>query len=258
LAGLLYLGGGIGMTIVARVRRAPRDQAMTTADMPVIAGITLTGGVLAPVLMLWGLTRVSGLIGSLLLNLEGVFTVILALVLFGERVRRSEGAAIAVVLAGAAVLTAEPRAGTVDWAGAAAIVAACLAWSVDNNLTRRLSVRDPTQIVQIKTLVAGTTNVVLALIVGQRLDRIELLAPALLVGFLSYGVSILLDVYALRLLGAAREAAFFAMAPFMGAAMAIPMLGDEPRRGDLVGATIMLAGVLWLLRPARQEAPDRR
>ena len=100
---------------------------------------------------------------------------------------------------------------------------------------------------QIKTVVAGTTNVVLALILGQRLDRVELLAPALMVGFLSYGVSILLDVYALRLLGAAREAAFFAMAPFMGAAMAIPILGDRPQPGDLIGGAIMLAGVSWLL-----------
>jgi drug/metabolite transporter (DMT)-like permease len=216
--------------------------------MPLIAGITVAGGIAAPVLLLWGLTRVSGLVGSLLLNLEGVFTVVLALALFGERVSRYEGAAIAVVLIGAAVLTAEPRAGSVDWLGAVAIMAACFAWSLDNNLTRRLSVRDPTQIVQIKTLVAGTTNVALALLVGQRLERVELLAAALTVGFLSYGVSILLDVYALRLLGAAREAAFFAMAPFMGAALAIPMLGDVPRRGDLIGGAVMLVGVLLLMR----------
>jgi drug/metabolite transporter (DMT)-like permease len=256
LAGLLYLGGGIGITLYGLARRRTREHALMMADAPVIAGITITGGIVAPVLLLWGLTRVSGLVGSLLLNLEGVFTVLLALALFGERVNRCEGSAIALVLAGAAVLTAEPRAGTVDWLGAVAIMFACLAWSLDNNLTRRLSVRDPTQIVQIKTVVAGTTNVVLALILGQRLDRVELLAPALMVGFLSYGVSILLDVYALRMLGAAREAAFFAMAPFMGAAMAIPILGDRPQRGDLVGGAIMLGGVSWLLWLGRNAATE--
>jgi len=256
LAGLLYLGGGIGITLYGLARRNPREQALTRADAPTIAGITLAGGIVAPVLLLWGLTRVSGLVGSLLLNLEGVFTVLLALALFGERVSRLEGRAIAVVLVGTAVLTVEPRGGRLDWLGAAAIMAACLAWSIDNNLTRRLSVRDPTQIVQIKTLVAGATNVVIALSVGQRLSGIELLAPALLVGFLSYGVSILLDVYALRLLGAAREAAFFAMAPFMGAAMAVPLLGDTPQRGDLVGGAMMLGGVVWLLHIGRRAAHD--
>jgi drug/metabolite transporter (DMT)-like permease len=132
----------------------------------------------------------------------------------------------------------------------AAIIAACLGWGVDNNLTRRLSVRDPLQIAQVKTLVAGTANVGLALLMGQRVESVEVLAPALIVGFISYGLSIVLDVYALRLLGAAREAALFAMAPFFGAAMAIPILGDEPRLSDMVGAAIMLVGVLWLLRQA--------
>lgn len=252
LAGLLYLGGGIGLLLFGRVRRTITEQSLTTADLPLIAGITVSGGVVAPILLLVGLTRVSGFVASLLLNFENVFTVMLALALFGERIRRAEGAAIALVLAGAAVLTAETGTATADWLGIVAVLAACLCWSIDNNLTRRLSVRDPVQIVQVKTLFAGSTNVALALFLGQRVQSAELLAPVLIVGFFSYGVSILLDVYALRLLGAAREAALFAMAPFFGAALAIPILGSAPRRDDLIGGTVMLAGVLWLITEGKR------
>ena len=131
---------------------------------------------------------------------------------------------------------------------ALAIACACLSWAIDNNLTQRLSLRDPIVVVRIKALGAGTCTLALALAMGEKLPRTGVLLPALLVGIASYGVSILLDMYALRILGAAREAAFFATAPFMGAVAAIPLLGESPGLAHVLSAMLIGIGVFLLVR----------
>jgi drug/metabolite transporter (DMT)-like permease len=248
LAGLLYLGAGIGLTVVSRIRRRPWP-AFTKPDALKLACIAAVGGLVAPVLLLFGLTRVSGIAGSLLLNLESVFTIILATWLFGERLRRTEWIGVSVIVVGAALLAYRPGEANADVIGAVAIAAACFGWAIDNNLTQQISSYDPLAIVQVKGLTAGIGNVLLALFTTQQIVTGPAVGTALLVGFVCYGLSIVFDVYALRYLGAAREAAIFATAPFIGAAAAIPILGDRVSLGLIAAALLMASGLVLFKAP---------
>jgi drug/metabolite transporter (DMT)-like permease len=251
LAGLLYLGAGVGVTLarplIGRLREAV-EAPISRPDVPILAGMILAGGVAGPILMLVGLTRVSGMAGSLLLNLEGPLTAVVAVVLFGEHLGKQEAGGATLVFLGAVVLGFGPGPLHADVWGALSIAAACACWAFDNNLTQRLSLRDPVAVVQWKTLGAGVSVSAIAFATGATLPRGIVLAAALVMGALSYGISVLLDLYALRLLGAAREAAFFATAPFIGALVAIPLLGERPSFGGGVAAALMVAGVVVLLR----------
>jgi drug/metabolite transporter (DMT)-like permease len=213
-----------------------------------LLGVILCGGVLGPVLMLTGLARLSGVTASLLLNLEGPYTILLALLVFGEHLGRSGALAAGFILSGAAVLGLREGELRGDVLGVLALAGACLAWAVDNNLTQRLSLKDPVALVRVKALGSGVCTLVLAGLTGQPFPAARVLGAALVLGFASYGLSIVLDAYALRLLGAAREAAYFATAPFVGALAAVPLLGERLRAGDLLAGGLMVAGVLLLLR----------
>src|SRR5437870_1239151 len=244
LAALLYLGAGSAF-LLARRRRA--EAPLTRADAPWLAVAVIAGAALGPVLMLWGLSRVSGLAGSLLLNLEAPFTIALAVLAFGEHLSVREGLSAAVIVLGAALLGARGEwSGSV--AGAAAIAVACACWALDNNLAAILSLKDPVQVLRIKALCAGAANLFLALALGQPLPPLTVCAGALAVGAVSYGASLLLYLRAQRALGAARQSALFAAAPFAGAAAAIPLLGDRPASLDVAAAALMALGVAALLR----------
>jgi drug/metabolite transporter (DMT)-like permease len=198
--------------------------------------------------MMWGLTRVSALASALLLNLEAPFTLLLALTLFREHLGlRSLGAAAAIVLGGA-LLGVRPGELHADPLGIAALAGACACWGLDNNLTQRLSVRDPLAVVRVKALAAGACNLALGWALGQRLPVGGALGGALALGAVSYGASIVLDLLALRHLGAAREAAFFATAPFAGALLAIPLVGEHPTAVDLSAMALMAVGAFALAR----------
>jgi drug/metabolite transporter (DMT)-like permease len=216
-------------------------------DLPRLLAIVLTGGAVGPVLLMVGLTRVSGVVGSLLLNLEAVFTMALAVLAYRERLSRTESLGALLVIAGAAVVSYRPDSWRADVTGTLAIAGACLSWALDNNLTRQISIRNPVQIVQVKTLSAGIGNVVLAVMAGHRAPM-SIVPAALLLGFVSYGLSIVLDVYALRYIGAAREAAFFAIAPFAGAVAAVPVLRERFTANDLGAGALMAIGIALIVR----------
>jgi len=247
LAGLLYLGGGAAFLLV---RRSRTEAGLTRADAPILAGAILAGAALAPPLMLWGLTRVSGLTGSLLLNLEAPFTMALAVAVFGEHLSAKEALAAALIVAGGAIVGAHGSEGGLAGStlGVLAIAAACLCWAIDNNFNARLSMKDPVQLLRIKMLCAGGLNLAAAAIVGQRVDQARVGVAALLLGSISYGLSFFLYTRAQRTLGAARQGALFAVAPFAGAALAIPLLGDRASVSDAAGAAVMAVGVLLLAR----------
>src|SRR5215468_8109547 len=215
LAGLLYLGGGAAFLLV---RRSPSETPLSRSDAPTLAGAILAGAALAPPLMLWGLTRVSGLTGSLLLNLEAPFTMGLAVALFGEHLSPREILAAALIVAGGAVVGLHgPDGGLAGSApGVLSIAAACLCWAIDNNLNARLSTKDPVQLLRIKMLCAGGLNLAAALLIGQRVQTAFTGLSALLLGTVSYGASFFLYTRAQRAIGAARQGALFAVAPFAG------------------------------------------
>lgn len=250
LAGLLYLGAGAAFLIT---RRRRGEAPLTRADAPWLAASVIAGAAVAPVLMLWGLGRLSGLAGSLLLNLETPFTIALAVLVFGEHLTSGEAVAAALVVAGAALLGLRG-----EWsgsaAGAAAMALACVCWAVDNNLSARLALKDPVQVLRIKALCAGGANLGLALALGSSLPQESTCVAALAFGSVSYGASLLLYLRAQRVLGAARQATLFAAAPFAGALASVALLGDRPAPLDLAAAALMALGVAGVLR-ARHAHP---
>jgi drug/metabolite transporter (DMT)-like permease len=240
LSALFYLGAGLLLSI-GRIGRPRRQEApLVRGDVPWLLALTVLGGAVAPVLLLFGLERVRGVSGSLLLNLEAPFTLLVAVAVFEEHATSRVWAAAACVFAGAVVIEGGAGPSEVDLVGVVAITGACLAWAVDNNITQRLSLRDPVRLVQIKALGAGGGLGLLVVVTGRPWPDHATVLAALGVGGLCYGVSILLDVLALRALGAGREAALFATAPFAGAALAVPLL-DEPVGAASVGAALLMA-----------------
>ncbi|MBI4819349.1 MAG: EamA family transporter [Deltaproteobacteria bacterium] len=249
LAGLLYLGAAIGLWLHRGLKGATKEAPLGRADVPNLALVVILGGVAGPVSMLVGLSRVGALTGSLLLNLEAPFTVLVAVLFFREHLGIDGTVAVALILGGALVLKLQPGGVGADALGVALLGVACLCWAIDNNLTQRLSLRDPFAIVRVKTLVAGLVNTVLGLTTNfGPLPEPPFVAAALVLGSLSYGVSVVLDAYALRLIGAAREAAYFATAPFVGALFAAALLGEGFEWGDFASMGAMGLGVVFLLR----------
>ena len=247
LAGLLYLGAFAVLLVVPR-RARTREAPLRRADVPRVALMVVAGGIVAPVLLLVGLREVSAISGSLLLNLEGPFTVLIGVLVFGEYLGARATGAVVLIFGGATVLAlANGNLAGTAW-GVAAIAAACAGWALDNNLTQSLTLRDPRSVVRIKTGVAGVFNLVIALLRGEHLPAPDLLLAALALGAVSYGASVLLDAYALRALGAAREAAVFATAPLAGVFVAVVVFGDAFTVRQLAAAVLMTAGVVLLLR----------
>ena len=258
LAGLLYLGAFLAVAPLALLGRSRHEAPLRRGDARVLSGLVLSGGIVAPVLLMLGLERVSGVAGSLLLNLEGPLTLLVGVFAFHEYLGGRAWVGAATVFAASAVLAVQGTTGSNDVVGCVLVAAACLGWAVDNNLTQRLSVRDPFQIVAVKTGVAAVVNVGLATARGESVDALGPFLGALALGALAYGVSILLDAYALRMLGAARESAIFATAPFAGALLAVPLLGEAWGASELVAAAMMVAGVVLLVgdRHAHLHAHD--
>jgi len=254
LAGLLYVGAFIALSVVGR--RASSEARLRKADTPRMAAMILAGGILAPVLLLLGLERVGGVTGSLLLNLEGPLTIVIGVSLFREHLPRQAMAGATVIFAGAALLGFGVGSAHADWVGILLIAAACVGWAIDNNLTQSLTVRDPLSIVRVKAGVAGTVNVLLAFAIGERLPSATALLAALALGAVSYGFSVYFDALALRSLGAAREAAVFAVAPFVGALLAPFVLPESLGLRDAVAGALMAIGVLLLLRE-QHDHPHR-
>jgi drug/metabolite transporter (DMT)-like permease len=198
---------------------------------------------------LWGLDRLSGLSASLLLNLEAPFTMALAVAVFGEHLSRREALAAAFLVTGGTVVGARGGGSlTGTTLGSIAVGLACLFWAIDNNLSARLTLRDPVAVTRVKMLSAGAVNFAAAALVESRTPQLRTALGALALGSLSYGASYLFYLKAQRLLGAARQGALFSLAPFAGAALAIPLLGDRPGATDLAGSALMAAGVVLLIR----------
>ncbi|HXI10067.1 MAG TPA: EamA family transporter [Thermodesulfobacteriota bacterium] len=253
LAGLLYLGSFAGLTAVSAVRAASgtgqsREAPVGGRDYLYLAGSILAGGVAAPLFLLYGLTSTEASAASLLLNIEGVLTVLLATLIFREHAGPRVWAAAAVMLAAGSILVyARAEGGGLPVnAGSLLVLASSLMWALDNNLTRELSHRDPYVISRFKGLAAGSANLVLAFATGSAVPPVSSVAGSLALGSLSYGASLVLFIYALRNLGAARTSTYFGAAPFIGVAASVALLGEALSLRILAASALMLAG-LWLI-----------
>ncbi|MEO6824309.1 MAG: DMT family transporter [Nitrosospira sp.] len=251
LAGLLYLGSGLGLALWWLLRKA-RPAHLGSGETKWLAGAILAGGIVAPVLLMWGLSRMPASSAALLLNAEGVLTALLAWFVFHENFDRRIAVGMAMIVAGAIVLTGSADAGFDSVLPPLAVLGACLGWAIDNNLTRKVALADAAFIAMVKGLAAGTTNVVIAWLLGATLPSAAVVMSAGAVGFLSYGLSLVLFVVALRHLGTARTGAYFSIAPFVGALVAIPLLGEPMSIRFMVAAALMAGGV-WLHLTERHE-----
>lgn len=249
LAGLLYCGAGLGIALLRRalpslVPGAP-EVALTRTELPWLGGAIAAGGVVGPLLLMSGLARTDAAAASLLLTLEGAATALIAWFIFHENFDRRIALGMVCLVAGAAVLSWTGTPTLQSMIGPLAIVGACLAWGLDNNLTRKVSLADPLQIVELKGLLAGPFNLLLGLLLGAAFPSLSATVVAGVVGFIGYGVSLALFVVALRHLGTARTGAYFSTAPFIGSAVAIITLNEPITTQFAVAGALMAIGV-WL------------
>jgi drug/metabolite transporter (DMT)-like permease len=245
LAGLLYLGSGLGLSVLYFTRRTAEEAPLSRADLPWLAGAILFGGIVAPVLLMLGLKYTSGSSASLLLNLEGVFTSLLAWFVFKENFDRRIALGMALIVGGGLVLSWQGLGGFSLPLGSLAIAGACLCWGIDNNLTQKVSASNPYQVAAIKGAMAGAVNLTIALALGSKFPALPQVGGAMLVGFLGYGLSLAFFVLALRHVGTARTGAYFSLAPFVGAIVSLVLLHDPIGPQFLVAMALMAAGV-WL------------
>jgi drug/metabolite transporter (DMT)-like permease len=248
LAGLLYAGSGLGLSVLLAVRTIGPGRTRIVrprgANVIWLLGAIGFGGVLGTYLLMYGLQLTDSASASLILNLESVFTALLAWFAFKENFDRRIAAGMMLIVTGGVILSTGTavRAGSV--VGPLAIAAACLAWAIDNNLTRKVSSTDAMLVACVKGLVAGAISIVLALRFGARIPAMETTVRAGLLGFVGYGLSLTLFVIALRNLGTARTGAYFALAPFIGAALAVAL--GAPPTGTLLFAAVFMGAGVWL------------
>jgi drug/metabolite transporter (DMT)-like permease len=246
LAALLYLGSGLGLGLFALLPGRP-EAGIARADLPWLAGSVLAGGVLAPVVLMAALAVTPAATASLLLTVETAATALVALLVFGEPVGRRVGAAVALVTVAVALLSWEGNGNYGLSAGALGVVLACFLWGLDNNLTARISAKDPVVITAVKGMGAGLFTLALAAVVGETLPALPVSGPALVLGFVCYGLSLVLFVMAVRGMGAARTSALFAASPFVGVAFSVAALGERPDPLFVPALLVMGAGAFLLV-----------
>jgi len=254
LAGLLYAGSFIGLSLYYAVSRLysaekpfQKEAGLKKGDLFYLAGTILCGGIAAPLLLINGLLYTSGSAASLLLNLEGIATTLIASLVFREHVgRRIWAAAILMLVAGAALTYTRPTDGWSFNTGSLLVILSSVMWAVDNNITTRLSHSDPLVIARYKGFAAGVTNLLIAFVLGARLPAVLPIAGALTLGVFGYGASLVFFIYSLRNLGAARTSGYFGAAPFIGVVVSL-MLLHEPLTLQIIGAALFMTAGLWLI-----------
>ena len=252
MAALLYLGAGVGMAALtavrAAVRRAPAaEEPLERADAPYAVAMVLLD-IAAPILLMAGLAHAAPENVALLNNFEIVATAVIAFAAFRERVAPRTWAGIAVITASCALLSLEGAGALSFSSGSLLVLGACLCWGVENNCTSRLSEKDPAQVVVVKGFGSGAGALAVALLAGDALPALPDAAAALLLGFVAYGLSIFFYVYAQRGLGAARTSAYYAVNPFIGAALSLALFQTVPGPMFLIALALMALGA-WLVTP---------
>lgn len=251
LAGLLYLGAFIGLSLYPILRKTTTHSNKKAAplerkDFPWLIGAIITGGIIGPISIMTGLTLISGFSASLLLNLEGLATTIIAVFFFKENVGKRLWLALVSMTIAGVLLAWDTGQGKFNILGPLLIIFAMVCWGMDNNLTRNISHKDPIQIAKIKGLVAGTMSFSLALILGMKISLDFTIVFALLLGSFSYGVSLVFFIKALEGLGSSRTGAFFSFAPFIGAISSLIILREWIGWTMFPATGFMIIG-LWLI-----------
>jgi drug/metabolite transporter (DMT)-like permease len=249
MAAFLYLGSGTGISLIKLYQRLTSNQkeaGIKSPDIKWLAGAIISGGILAPIILMISLKNTPASTASLLLNFEGVGTTLIALFFFRESISRRALLAIFAITLASIFLSTNFQSGFGFSLGALGVLLACILWGVDNNFTRNISAKDPLTIVAWKGLVAGTFSLFLGLILGQRLPASATILSILLLGFISYGLSTMLFIYSMRGLGAARTSALYGTAPLAGVLLSILIFKDPITFLFGIAMVLMVAGALLL------------
>ena len=250
LAAFLYLGSGTGISLVKltqRMRSKEVEAGIKLPDIKWLAGAVISGGIIAPIVLMISLQNTSASTASLLLNFEGVGTTLIALLFFKEAISRRAWIAIIVITLASIFLSTNFQSGFGFSLGALGIILACVLWGLDNNFTRNISGKDPLAIVAWKGLVAGTFSFFLAFFLGNQLPSLTIILSTLVLGFVSYGLSTMLFIRSMRGLGAARTSALYGTAPLAGVLLSIVMFGEFPSFLFIIAAVLMIGGALLLI-----------
>lgn len=253
LAAFLYLGSGFGLIIfkliISKIKKEVVNEAsLKKTDLPWLVGAIIFGGVLAPIVLMISLKNTPASTASLLLNFECVATTIIALVFFKENIGKQILGAVGLITLASIILSWNS---SNQWGFSIAslgIIFACFCWGIDNNFTRNISAKDPFSIVIIKGIAAGLFSLFLSIIMGSSIPNFRIVVIVMLIGFLCYGVSIVLFVFAMRAMGSARTSALFGAAPFIGAILSFVLLGDIPNTMVIIAFPIMITGTILLLK----------
>ena len=259
LAGLLYVGSGIGLGVLLLGRKLlarggslpSASPGIPRAELPWLLGAIVAGGMLGPALLMLGLSTTDAASASLLMNVEGVLTAVIAWVVFKENADRQVVLGMVAIVLGGILLSWEPGGAALS-PGALLIVGACLCWAVDNNLTRKVSTNDAMLVACLKGLIAGACNTAIALLGGAVIPAVPAMGLSLLVGFLGYGLSLTFFVVGLRSLGTARTGAYFSVAPLFGVIISFVLWPKPPSALFWLAASLMGLGI-WLHLRERHE-----
>ncbi len=255
MAGLLYLGSGIGLLVFTGLRKAVNgagegegegEARLARSDIRWLAAAILAGGVAAPITLLFSLRETPAATASLLLNFECAATTLIAALLFGESISRRAWGAIFCITAAGVLLSTDFRGAWGLSIGALGVVIACIFWGLDNNFTRNISAKDPLMIVTVKGFSAGLVSLGIGFLLGNPLPGFNAVMGAMLLGCISYGSSIVLFIHAMRSLGAGRTSALFGTAPIAGIILSVILFRETPDWVFMVALPVMIAGTMWL------------
>lgn len=248
MAGFLYLGAGLGMGVIALIRKARKaertEERITKTDLPyTLAMIALD--IAAPIFLLLGLSYTTAANASLLNNFEIVATAIIALMIFKEKISPRLWLGILFITVSCALLSVEDISSLTFSTGSLLILLACVCWGIENNCTRKLSSKDPLEIVLLKGVFSGLGSVIIGFCIGEHISELWSVFAVLGVGFVAYGLSIFFYVYAQRMLGAARTSVYYAVAPFIGTLLSLVIFQDVPHYTYFIALGLMVVGA-WL------------
>ncbi|MBO5322145.1 MAG: DMT family transporter [Clostridia bacterium] len=248
MAGFLYIGAGLGMGVIAIIRKLKKtervEEKITKADLPYTVAMIILD-IAAPIFLLLGLSYTTAANASLLNNFEIVATAIIALMIFKEKISLRLWFGIFFVTASCVLLSFEDISSLKFSVGSLFILLACVCWGIENNCTRKLSSKDPLEIVLLKGIFSGFGSVIIGLCLGERITVLWSVIAVLCVGFVAYGLSIFFYVYAQRMLGAARTSAYYAVAPFIGTLLSLVIFREIPYYTYFIALALMLLGA-WL------------
>ena len=257
MAALLYLGAGIGMSIVGFVRKktgnAKKEMPLTKKELPFTIGMVLLD-IAAPIFLMLGLSMTTAANASLLNNFEIVATSLIALFIFNEKIHKRLWLAVVLITLSSIILSIEDASSFSFSFGSLFVILACICWGFENNCTRMLSHKGPLKVVVIKGFGSGFGSLIIAFILNQQTNNIKYIVITLILGFVAYGLSIFFYVHAQRELGAAKTSAYYAIAPFIGVGLSFIIFREIPTVPFIIALLIMIIGTYYASTDNRTQS----